>query len=457
VIRVVLLSTYEMGRQPLGLASPAAWLEREGCTVRCIDLSLDELDSAAVAAADLVAFHLPMHTATRLAAQVVPRVRAANPCAHLCFYGLYASPNEDYLRRLGGRTILGGEFESGLVELARRLGRGTAASDPPLPVVSLERQRFVVPRRDGLPALDRYARLESGEGSRSVGYTEASRGCKYSCRHCPVVPVYGGRFRVVDREVVLEDIRRQVAAGAAHVTFGDPDFFNGPTHSMRIVEQLHREFPDLSYDVTIKIEHLLEQRRHLAGLRETGCLFVTTAVESVDDRVLEILDKGHTRAGFVEAMGLMREVGLAVNPTFVAFTPWLTRSGYLDLLRTILELDLVDHVAPVQYAIRLLVTPTSKLLELDEMQPLVGEFDSEGLVWPWVHPDPGVDKLQEQVLNAVHEARHQESTRREVFLKLWELAQDACDRSTSRSLDVATIMQAVPRVTVPYLTEPWYC
>jgi len=444
VIRVVLLSTYEMGRQPFGLASPAAWLEREGCTVRCIDLSLDELDSAALAAADLIAFHLPMHTATRLAAGVVPRVRAANPSAHLCFYGLYASPNEDYLRRLGGGTILGGEFESGLVELARRLGRGTAASDPPLPVVSLERQRFVVPRRDGLPPLDRYARLESEQGSRSVGYTEASRGCKHLCRHCPVVPVYEGRFRVVDQEV-------------AHVTFGDPDFFNGPTHAMRIVEQLHREFPELSYDVTIKIEHLLEQRFHLAGLRDTGCLFVTTAVESVDDRVLKILDKGHTRAGFVEAMGLMREVGLPVNPTFVAFTPWLTRSGYLDLLHTIADLDLVDHVAPVQYAIRLLVTPTSELLKLEALPPLVGELDSAGLVRPWAHADPRVDKLQTQVLEAVHQARHRNATRREVFCRVWKLALESCDQSTAESLDLAAIEQATPKITVPYLTEPWYC
>src|SRR5688572_33277631 len=92
---------------------------------------------------------------------------------------------------------------------------------------------------------------------------------------------------VVPVEVVLEDIDQQVAAGAAHITFGDPDFFNGPTHARKIVEALHREHPSLTYDAIIKVEHLLAHRELLPVLAKTGCLFVTSAVESVDDLVLE--------------------------------------------------------------------------------------------------------------------------------------------------------------------------
>src|ERR1019366_184049 len=138
-----------------------------------------------------------------------------------------------------------------------------------------------------------YARVVMPGGERRIaGSTEATRGCKHLCRHCPIVPVYNGAFRIVQRDVVLEDIRQQVAAGAQHISFGDPDFFNGPTHALAIVDALHKEFPNLSYDVTIKIEHLLNHAEHLPLLRDTGCLFVTTAVESVDDAILERLDKG---------------------------------------------------------------------------------------------------------------------------------------------------------------------
>src|SRR5262249_23235238 len=161
--------------------------------------------------------------------------------------------------------------------------------------------------RSGLPALARYATLQMPDGSRRVvGYTEASRGCKHVCRHCPVVPIYDGQFRIVQPDVVMADIAAQVRAGAQHITFAAPAFLNGPTHAMRIVEALNREHPAVSYDVTIKIEHLLAHRDLLSGLADTGCAFVTSAVESVDDRVLAILDKGHTRAGFVQAVGACR-------------------------------------------------------------------------------------------------------------------------------------------------------
>ncbi len=518
-MNVLLLSTYELGRQPFGLASPAAWLRSEGATVVCQDLAVEELDEVRVAAADLVAFYLPMHTATRLACRLLGRVRRINADAHLCCYGLYAPMNAGYLRRLGVRTILGGEFEEALAALvhrlvlesastvthrgrrcaaparrttqsARRVCRGkrnasraeaappecdrtyglehaacstggrvpTSAHEQPEPLVSLARQRFHVPDRAGLPDLKRYARLQTATGEvRTVGYTEASRGCKHLCRHCPVVPVYQGSFRIVQREVVLEDIRRQVAAGARHITFGDPDFFNGPTHAARVVEAVHREFPALTYDVTIKIEHLLQQAHLLPVLRDTGCIFVTSAVEAVDDRILEILDKGHTREDFFEAVALFRRLGLVLNPTFVAFTPWTTIEGYLELLAVLLELDLVEHVAAIQYGIRLLIPRGSRLLELRAVREMVGAFDEERLVFPWRHVDPRVDRLGDAVLDAVHRGQHCGLPRRELFRGVWRLASAAAERDARRGLDLSALDRAPAAATVPYLTEPWYC
>ncbi|MGH3738391.1 MAG: CUAEP/CCAEP-tail radical SAM (seleno)protein, partial [Micromonosporaceae bacterium] len=244
-MRAVLISTYELGRQPFGLASPTAWLRDAGVEVTSFDLAVEMLDEAVVAEADLVAFYIPMHTATRIAIAQLERVRAVNPDAHLCFFGLYAPANETYLRKLGVQTVLGGEFEEGLLSLVNRL-RGTSEAAPavpepqPEPLISLGRQQFLVPDRTTLPLLDKYAKLDAGNGElRTVGYTEATRGCKHVCRHCPIVPVYEGRFRIVQRNVVLDDIRQQVAGGAQHITFGDPDFFNGPAHAQSVVRALH--------------------------------------------------------------------------------------------------------------------------------------------------------------------------------------------------------------------------
>src|SRR5437870_4470838 len=357
-VNIVLISTYELGRQPFGLASPAAWLRKCGHNVVALDLARQSLDEAAIGDAELMAIYLPMHTATRLAAQLIPQLRKQNPSAHLCCYGLYAPMNVDYLRALGVSTIVGGEFEEELVHLAESLatsGKQTIAH-PAESIISMARLQFEVPDRSGMPAMEKYAHLiVPGPGFRIVGSTEASRGCKHLCRHCPIVPVYKGIFRIVSKDVVLEDIRRQIAAGAQHITFGDPDFLNGPGHAVPIIEALHREWPWLTYDATIKVEHLLKHRDLLPVLARTGCALVTTAVESFDDGILLRLDKGHTHAGFQEALGLMRSAGLPLSPTFIPFNLWTTRESYRAFLREIARLGLAAEVSPIQLAIRLLI------------------------------------------------------------------------------------------------------
>jgi len=438
VLKVLLISTYELGRQPFGLASPAAWLRERGHEVDCADLACSPLPEENAAGADVVAFYIPMHTATRLAVKAIGNVRRLNPRARLCCYGLYAPVNEAYLRKLGVEAILGGEFEPGLVHFVER-----AAGPQTEARVSLERLSFRVPERAPLPPLGRYAALQLNGTRLIAGYTEASRGCKHHCRHCPVVPVYDGHFRIVPREIVLEDVRRQVAAGAEHITFGDPDFFNGPAHAIALVRALYQEHPGLTYDVTIKIEHLLKQRSLLPVLKETGCLFVTSAVESVDDQVLVRLAKGHNRADFIKAAGLMREVGLVLAPTFVAFHPWTTLENYRDLLQTILKLDLIENVAPVQFAVRLLIPAGSRLLELPEVRSLVGPFEERALAYPWKSPDRSVDELCAHVEAEVKAG----GSRREVFGRIWRLAHGAS----------LPDYHLVSRAAIPYMTEPWFC
>ena len=399
----------------------------------------------AVAEADLVAVFLPMHTATRLFLRVVARVRAANPKAHLCAYGLYAPLNAVVLRHAGVDSIIGGEFEQPLVELARRIAAGAPVASAPS--ISLARQQFLVPDRTGLPPLASYAQLAIHGTLRRSGYTEASRGCKHQCLHCPVVPVYNGAFRVVQADVVLEDIRRQVAAGAQHITFGDPDFFNGPTHAMRVVEALHGEWPALTYDVTIKVEHLLQHRRLVPCLKATGCAFVTSAVESFEDAVLDRLAKGHTRAGFLEALALMRTADLPLAPTFIPFTPWTTLASYREFLRTLGELDLAEQVAPIQLAIRLLIPAGSLLFDLPEVRSLIEPFDHSALCYPWRNPDPAVDALSTAIQDAIKREERRQAPRGEIFRSIWDLAH--CGDFPDLPLPA--------RATIPYLTEPWYC
>src|SRR5687767_11845478 len=232
-MRVLLVSTYEMGHQPLHVASPAAALRAAGHEVRAVDLAVERWPADALTWADAAAFSVPMHTASRLAAQAIAAVRAERPAIPVAVYGLYASmvPGSGLADR-----VIGGEYEPDLLTWVASLAVDTAApmatAEPaPAPAVSASTvsvdlgrhaARFLVPARDVLPPLERYARLSVSGEERVAGYVEASHGCAHRCRHCPVPVVYDGRTRIVGAESVLGDIERLVEMGARHVTFGDP-------------------------------------------------------------------------------------------------------------------------------------------------------------------------------------------------------------------------------------------
>ena len=421
----------------------------------CLDLSLQKIEPEILKGAGVVAIYVGMHTATRIAVQALPRIRQLAPKAHLCVYGLYAPMNEALLRRLGVGTVLGGELEPALVSLCQRLRANGAAAGTQIsqsePVINLGRIVFEVPDRSGLPKLSRYAHLVLPDGStRVAGFAEGSRGCKHLCRHCPVVPVYRGKFRIVPVDVVMEDIRQQVREGATHISFGDPDFFNGPTHGLRLARALNAAFPDVTFDATIKIQHLIDHAELLPEMRHCGCLFITSAAEAVDDDILRFLDKNHSSRDFDRAVALTREAGIALAPTFVAFTPWTTLEGYIALLGRLLELRLVESVPAVQLAIRLLVPEGSYLLKLPGFKEKLQAFDPALLGYPWVHHDPRVDRLQQHLQAEVARCEKQGLARREVFAAIWRMAHEAAGRPAPNL--AGNLGSPIPR-----LSEPWYC
>jgi len=447
-MNVVLISPYEIGRQPFGLSEPAAMLRSRGYNVRTLDLAIERIDPVEIRGAKLIALYLAMHTATRIAIEALPRLSSLAPAAHLCAYGLYAPMNDEILRRHGVDSILGGEFEPALLEIAESLRNGRTLEHSPR---QNRRVDFVVPDRTTLPELDRYAQLILVDGSsKTMGFAEASRGCKHLCRHCPIVPVYNGKFRAIPVAIVLADIENQVLSGAQHGSFGDPDFFNGPTHARKVVEGLHRRFPQVTFDATIKIEHLLAHADMLPLLRDSGCLFITSAVEAVDDNILGYLQKNHTNKDFSKAVDLLRQVGIDLAPTFVAFSPWTTIQGYIDLLSRLVELRIVECVPSIQLAIRLLIPKGSYLLKIPGFESQLKDFDPEILGYPWLNRDKRVDDLHARIQLLVETADAQEISRRSVFESTWQIAHEFA----------GTIAPKLPDdlgSAIPHHSEAWYC
>ena len=458
---LLLVSCYELGHQPLGIAWPRAFLEASASTPEVLDLAIDAFDEAKVRPARFVGIAVPMHTALRLGVRAAERIRRLNPDCFICFYGLYALLNAAYLLEHVADAVIGGEFEGPLVALVEQLTRDGSAAVAGVvranesPAAALGRLAYPVPDRRALPSLRRYVHLARTNGTTTpAGYVEASRGCLHLCLHCPIPPVYGGRFFAVPREVVLEDIRGLVARGAGHITFGDPDFLNGPGHALKLVRALHAEFPAVTYDFTAKIEHILKHRTLFPEFGELGCVFVVSAVESLSDVVLANLKKGHTGADVPVALDIARRAGIALRPSFVAFTPWTTLEDYRHLLDFVEAADWTHEVDPVQFAIRLLVPPGSSLVGQPAMQPHVGVLDPATFTYRWAHPDARMDVLHREVC-AVVEAAAQRGEEPAVTLERIRAAVNAVTGAAPPAASVS-VRAATPRRS-PRLTESWFC
>jgi radical SAM superfamily enzyme YgiQ (UPF0313 family) len=479
---ILLISCYELGHQPVGIALPMGFLRQAGYVPAALDIAVEEFEAERVKHARFIGISVPMHTALRLGVRVAQLIRDANPTCHICIFGLYASLNAEYLLAHVADSVIGGEYEMPLVGLVNALDRDplTIRSDSrvqedqgrgslPLEGVSL-RGRIVTPllkrfpmdapapTRTGLPPLTRYAHLVYRGVKHVVGYVEGSRGCLHSCLHCPIVPVYEGRFFVMPEKGVLQDIRQQVVAGATHITFGDPDFLNGPGHSLSIVRAMHAEFPHLTFDFTAKIEHLLKRQAMIPEFAALGCLFVISAVESFSDTVLAYLKKGHITDDVVTAVNILRRAGITLRPSLVAFTPWTTLDDYAGMFDIVEANDLIESIDPVQYAIRLLIPPGSALLNQPEqpasIEKFLGPLDQAGFQYLWTHPDPRMDQLHRDITAAVQEASKTGEDSFETFSRLRAIAYRVAGRD-------APVVQRSSRRSgqsrPPRMSEPWFC
>jgi radical SAM superfamily enzyme YgiQ (UPF0313 family) len=449
---VLLLGCYELGRPPLAVAWSRGFLREAGIPSQAVDLAVQSFPDDGAREARVVVVAVPMHTALRIGMEAAARVRRSNPRAHVVFQGLYAWLNRDHLLGTGAAdSVLAGESEAALVELVRGVLAGQVPA-PREPVV--QRLALPVPERSGEAALDRYAAWIPPSGPAvPAAHVEASRGCLHTCRHCPIVPIYGGRFFAVPVETVMADLAQQVARGAGHVTFGDPDFLNGPTHALRVARALHGRFPDLTFDFTAKVEHLLRHRALLPELAELGARLVTSAIESRSPLVLERLRKGHTAADVDEALAVTEAAGIALQPTFVAFTPWGTLEDYAQLVDWIGERDLEDRVPPVQMTIRLLVPPGSALLQEPDTASWLGSLEPQAFGYRWVHPDPRVDELWRRVSARVEQDTDAGERPQATWTAIRALAAEAAGRDTRP----AAPEPAHFRPTAPRLSEHWFC
>ena len=386
-----MVSTYELGHQPLSAATSTAALLAAGHQVRCVDLAVDTLSADDVDWAERVALSVPMHTAMRLALRVADTVRARRPGLPLCFFGLYAGmagrPDGDLADRRHHRRRVRTR--------ARGLGRGRrpGAGRPTGPF----RGPHTGPstRSPSWAATPAWPSPASNDWSVRWPPAEAARTAVGTARCRSSTTGGSGRWT---RTPSWPTSTSWWPPGPAISASPTPTSSTHPTMPAGSWPRCMTAIPDLTFDSTIKVEHLLRSpRRARPSWPQAGCAFVVSAFESVNDRILAVLDKGHTAADMSEAVIALRSHGIEIRPSWLPFTPWTTLDDLVALVDFVVAHDLIANVDPVQYSVRLLVPDGSLLLAEPAMTAHLGGYDPARLGWTWAHPDPVVDHLQVEI------------------------------------------------------------
>lgn len=412
----IIVSTFEGGYQPLTALSAATALLNAGIATDFLDVYVDGFDEARLGGVDVVGISVPLFDSLMAGLELARKVRDAKPSSKIVFFGQYATLNS---QRLSGRHAdytVSGEWEVPLTQLVTELiagnhgtgiagvvdAEGARRTCAPPPV--LTRKHFQVPDRRLAPSLAKYPQPQIDRilgGAQIVGGLETSRGCHHKCTYCSVFAAYDGKVLIVPEEVVVEDVANLVAQGMTHLTFTDADFFNSRRHGLSLIRTLNAEFPNLTYDFTTRVDHIASNRESLDEMAAKGLRFITSALEFPKQLVLNEVFKEVTIEMIDQAIKIMREIGIILNPTFIMFNPWIELEDMVLFSDFIERNEIGDIVDPIQYETRLHLYKGSPLLANPTIQAL--ELLEHEFHYEWKHPDPRVDELYRASLTPAEE------------------------------------------------------
>ncbi len=392
-MNVLLVSTYDLGNQPTTIARHAAHLAAGGHKIKTLDLAIEDFDIEATTWADAVAISIQMHTSAKIALNLVGNLRDSGFKGKIIYFGLSAHLGELLFSQGQIDAIFSGESETAFSSYLNQLESGESPAKVNLKL--LEKVNHLVPLRSKLKPLDEYSHIIWGNKSLVVGPIETTRGCSHGCLHCPVPQVYNKRVRKIDLSTLIDDIDQLVEMGAEHISFNDPDFLNIPAHSELVVSTMRKRHPDLTFDATIKIEHIVKYKKLMRQFKESGLILVQSAFETMDDEVLDLLEKGHNADEAKKAIDFAKSIDLSLRPSWIPFSPWTTYQSIADIVNFSIQYDVLSESDPIQWTIKLLVPKGSLLLANAKLAPIFRDYDEERFTFCYDYIHPELDHLQQ--------------------------------------------------------------
>ena len=428
-MKILLLSFYDLGKQPKIISELNGKLLNGVNTIDIIDYSIEDKDIE-LENYDVLGIYASMHTASVLAEEYL---RDKQLPSKLFVFGLYANVFSEMF--VDFKTI--NSFDND--ELDNFLG------------IELNKNysyKHSVPDRTLLPSITEYSHIVDGSNNLVAGSVETTYGCKHECTHCPVPIQFKGSFKTFGIDKIIKDVENQIEAGAQHISINDPDFFNGPNHALKILEKLNIQFPEITYDSTIKVQHILKYQEYFKRLKDLNMLFVISAFETTNDKVLNILQKNHTSDDLRTAVELSLENNIDIRPTWMPFSPWTEKSDLVNIIKLIENYKLRETVDPIQLTIKLLIPKNSLILQSGEIKQYLESYDPSSFSYSWKYENSVIDEIQNSLFNYVLENESVDEYTQ--YLGLVKIIESYTDNPLLVHSDY-------PMKNVPKLSETWFC
>ncbi|MDA9593325.1 hypothetical protein N9R67_00530 [Candidatus Actinomarina sp.] len=428
-MKILLLSFYDLGKQPKIISELYKKLDNGSNQIDIIDYSIEEKDLT-LDNYDVLGIYASMHTASVLAEQYLRDRKLPNK---LFVFGLYANVFSEMFSDF--QSIH--SFDSDELESFLQVQLNPNYS-----------YKHTVPDRTILPSITDYSHIVDGSNNLIAGSVETTYGCKHECTHCPVPIEFKGMFKTFGTEKIITDVTNQVEEGAKHISFNDPDFFNGPKHALKILQLLNEKHPSITYDSTIKVEHILKYPDYFQELKNLNMLFVISAFETTNDHVLNILQKNHSSNDLNKAVELSLENNIDIRPTWMPFSPWTEQNDLISIIKLIENYKLRETVDPIQLTIKLLVPKNSLILKRPEMKEYLLDYDPASFSYAWKYKFPNIDNIQNELFTYV--LQHESENDYTQYLGLVDILESHTNETLLNS-------EKYSQRIVPKLSETWFC
>lgn len=428
-MKILLLSFYDLGKQPKIISELYQKLDNGENQIDIVDYSIEDKDIT-LSEYDALGVYASMHTASVLAEEFL---RDKTLPTKLFVFGLYAHVFSEMYPNFNSIHSLDSDDLDNLLDLKLNTDYSFKHS---------------VPDRTILPSITDYSHIVDGSNNLVAGSVETTYGCKHECTHCPVPIEFNGSFKTFGIEKITQDVANQVEAGAKHISFNDPDFFNGPKHALKILELLNTQHPDITYDSTIKVEHILKYPEYFRELKDLNMLFVISAFETTNDLVLEILKKNHTYKDLRDAVEVSIKNNIDIRPTWMPFSPWTEIDDLTNIITLIEDYKLRETVDPIQLTIKLLIPKNSLILNRPEIKEYLLDYDPASFSYSWNYKNTALDNIQNELFTYVLQNESADEYRQ--YLGLVKILEKHSGKSL---LSTEKYNQRV----VPKLSETWFC